>query len=58
LTVVELLGREGTALHVRGIDMLDGTPILDIKPYLSNVAPERLRRGWLAEAEERARVKP
>lgn len=55
LTVVELLGREGSSLRVRGVDMLDGTPILDIKPYLSNVPPERLRRGWLAEAESRAR---
>lgn len=53
LTVVELLGREGTRLRVRGIDMLDGTPILDIKPYLSGVPPERLRRGWLDEAEKR-----
>jgi tRNA (Thr-GGU) A37 N-methylase len=34
--------------------MLDGTPILDIKPYLSSVPAEKLRRGWLAEAEERA----
>ena len=55
LTVVELLRREGSRLHVRGIDMLDGTPILDLKPYLSNIPPERLRRGWLAEAEARAR---
>ncbi len=54
LTVVELLLREGTALRVRGLDMLDGTPILDIKPYLSNVPQERLPRGWLAEAEARA----
>jgi tRNA (adenine37-N6)-methyltransferase len=54
LTVVELLGREGPALRVRGIDMLDGTPILDLKPYLSNVPPERLRRGWLADSEARA----
>jgi len=54
LTVVELLGRGGRILRARGIDMLDGTPILDIKPYLSNVPPEKLRRGWLAEAEERA----
>ena len=54
LTVVELLGREGSVLRVRGIDMLEGTPILDIKPYLSNVPQERLRRGWLAEAETRA----
>jgi tRNA-Thr(GGU) m(6)t(6)A37 methyltransferase TsaA len=53
LTVVELLGREGAQLRVRGIDMLDGTPILDIKPYLSNVPEEKLRRGWLAEAEAR-----
>lgn len=55
LTVVELLRREGSRLHVRGIDMLDRTPILDIKPYLSNVSPENLRRGWLAEAEARSR---
>jgi tRNA (adenine37-N6)-methyltransferase len=53
LTVVELLRREGATLHVRGVDMLDGTPILDIKPYMSNVSPEILRRGWLAEAEAR-----
>jgi tRNA-Thr(GGU) m(6)t(6)A37 methyltransferase TsaA len=55
LTIVELLGREGGALRVRGVDMLDGTPILDIKPYLSNVPAEKLRRGWLAEAEARKR---
>ena len=54
LTVVELLGRDGTTLRVHGLDMLDGTPILDIKPYLTNVSPERLRRGWLAEAELRS----
>ncbi len=53
LTVVELLRREGRLLHVRGIDMLEGSPILDIKPYLSSVPAERLRRGWLAEAEAR-----
>ena len=53
LTVVELLRRDGPNLHVRGIDMLDGTPVLDIKPYLGGVQPEQLRRGWLAEAEKR-----
>jgi len=53
LTVVELLRRDGARLHVRGVDMLDGTPILDIKPYLSSVPPEKLRLGWLAEAEAR-----
>lgn len=55
LTVVELLRREGPRLHVRGVDMLDGTPVLDIKPYLSGVPESRLRRGWLAEAEARRR---
>ena len=53
LTLVELLGREGTTLRVRGLDMLDGTPVLDIKPYLSGVPPEKLRRGWIEEAERR-----
>jgi tRNA-Thr(GGU) m(6)t(6)A37 methyltransferase TsaA len=53
LTVVELICKDNAELHVRGVDMLDGTPILDIKPYLSSVPPELLRRGWLAEAESR-----
>jgi tRNA-Thr(GGU) m(6)t(6)A37 methyltransferase TsaA len=53
LTVVQLLRRDGSLLRVRGVDMLDGTPILDIKPYLSNVSERDLRRGWLAEAEAR-----
>jgi len=53
LTVVELLRREGRVLHVRGVDMLDGTPVLDLKPYLSSIPADKLRRGWLAEAEAR-----
>ena len=57
LSVVELLGREGPRLRVRGVDMLDGTPILDIKPYLSSVPADALRRGWVAEAEARRKRK-
>jgi tRNA (adenine37-N6)-methyltransferase len=53
LTVVELLRRDGNDLHIRNVDMLDGTPILDIKPQLSTIPAEKLRRGWLAEAEAR-----
>jgi len=53
LTVVELLRRDGAKLLVRGVDMLSGTPILDLKPYLSSIPPEKLRRGWLDEAESR-----
>jgi tRNA-Thr(GGU) m(6)t(6)A37 methyltransferase TsaA len=53
LTVVELLHREHLLLHVRGVDMLDRTPILDIKPYLSGVPQEALRRGWREAADAR-----
>ncbi len=53
-TVVELLSQDGRRLRVRGVDMLDGTPILDIKPYLSSIPSDKLRRGWLAEAEARS----
>jgi tRNA-Thr(GGU) m(6)t(6)A37 methyltransferase TsaA len=55
LTVVTLLGRDGCKLSVRGVDMLDGTPILDIKPYLSSVPAGTLRRGWLDDVEARRR---
>jgi len=34
MSVLEVLGVEGNVVHVRGLDMRDGTPILDIKPYL------------------------
>ena len=37
LSVVRLLGRDGTKLSVVGLDCLDGTPLLDIKPYLPSV---------------------
>ena len=57
LTVVELQRRDGHRLHVRGVDMLEGTPILDLKPYLSSIPASDLRRGWLDEAEARRRPK-
>lgn len=53
LTVVEVLGREGRNLRVRGVDMLEGTPILDIKPYMSSIPAEKLKLGWFGEAEKR-----
>jgi tRNA (adenine37-N6)-methyltransferase len=54
MTNVELSKREGRFLHLKGIDMLDGTPVLDIKPYTSSIPVNELRRGWLDEAENRA----
>ena len=53
LTTVEVLGRDGNKVRVRGIDMLDGTPILDIKPYLSSIPAEKLKLGWFGEAEKK-----
>ena len=53
LTVVEILGRDGPNVRVKGVDMLDGTPILDLKPCMSSIPAEQLRLGWLADAEAR-----
>jgi tRNA-Thr(GGU) m(6)t(6)A37 methyltransferase TsaA len=41
LTLVRLLAKEGTRLTVRGLDMIDGTPVLDIKPYVADVDQPR-----------------
>lgn len=50
LSAVRLLRVEGTNLHVRGIDLLDGTPILDLKPYVvyADAFPEA-KGGWIDE---------
>lgn len=34
MSVVEVLGIDGNIIHVKGLDTLDGTPVLDIKPYV------------------------
>jgi tRNA-Thr(GGU) m(6)t(6)A37 methyltransferase TsaA len=56
LTVVRLLSVDRRVLRVAGVDMLNRSPVLDIKPYLSNVPEAQLRRGWLAEAEARRKT--
>lgn len=48
LSAVELLAVEAGALRVRGVDLLDGTPILDIKPYVPYAdAFPQARAGWI-----------
>lgn len=49
LSVVELVAVDGPVVHVRGVDVLDGTPLLDIKPYAPGFdAPGTpVRSGWL-----------
>jgi len=53
LTTVELLRREDNLLYVRGIDMLDGTPVLDIKPFMPSAPADKLRLGWFGAARAR-----
>lgn len=48
LSVVELVAVEGGRVRFRGADMLDGTPLLDIKPYVPEFeAHPGSRAGWL-----------
>ena len=48
LSVVRLLKRKENILTVKGIDVLDGTPLLDIKPYVPDFEPdEKIKIGWL-----------
>ena len=52
ISIVELIHREGGILHVQGIDIIDGTPLLDIKPYTAKF--DRIvttRNGWQDEVE-------
>jgi tRNA (adenine37-N6)-methyltransferase len=52
LSVVRLLSVEGNVLHVENVDILDGTPLLDIKPYAPEIDHHEVERaGWLADAK-------
>jgi len=54
LTVVRLLGREENVLTVSGIDVLDKTPLIDIKPYVPRFdAHPEAASGWFAGKEPR-----
>ena len=37
MSVVEVLEIKGNKIRIRGVDMLDGTPLLDIKPYIPEI---------------------
>lgn len=47
MTVVRFLRRRGNVLRVSGMDMLEGTPVLDIKPYTSRDSKRGVKRGWM-----------
>jgi len=47
LTVVELVAREKNILKVKGLDAIDGTPLLDIKPYVPSIDEKLpIKSGW------------
>jgi tRNA (adenine37-N6)-methyltransferase len=53
LSIVELIGREGNVLSLDCVDILDGTPLLDIKPYSAKFDRlETSRNGWQDEVDE------
>ena len=50
MTTCQVLGVEGASIHVRGLDALDGTPVLDIKPCMIDFGPRGDVRqpGWVS----------
>jgi tRNA-Thr(GGU) m(6)t(6)A37 methyltransferase TsaA len=57
LSVVRLLGIDGCRLRIEGVDLLDGTPVLDIKPYVGDFdVPTKVRCGWLDEVRGKEAV--
>ena len=54
LSAVELAAIAGRTLHLRGVDLLDGTPVLDIKPYIpyADAFPDA-KAGWIDELDAR-----
>lgn len=53
LSLVRLLRREGAVLHLAGVDVLDGTPLLDVKPYAPRYdTVENPRGGWTDEVDD------
>jgi len=48
ISLVEVIAIEGSTIRVRGIDVLDGTPLLDIKPYVRQFDHrDAVRSGWV-----------
>lgn len=58
LSVVGLKGIEGNMLHIANVDLLDDTPVLDVKPYVPSFdRVEAPRIGWLEKTGQEAGTK-
>ncbi|MBU8911859.1 MAG: tRNA (N6-threonylcarbamoyladenosine(37)-N6)-methyltransferase TrmO [Desulfobacterales bacterium] len=55
LSIVRLIKREGNRLTIEGIDVLNGTPLIDIKPYVPGFDTKDVTAiGWLENKQENA----
>jgi len=53
ISIVRLIRRQGNTLHVDGVDVLDGTPLLDVKPYTAKFdVIKGTRNGWQDEVSD------
>ena len=56
ISIVRLVKVEGHTLHIENVDIVDGTPLLDIKPYVPKLDGIKAERtGWLSEKAVKAR---
>lgn len=54
MSLVKLIRRDGNILHLEDVDILDGTPLLDIKPYIARFDyRENVRSGWQENVDEK-----
>ena len=57
ISVVRLIAVKDNILHIEDVDIVDGTPLLDIKPYVPDFDQREVERiGWLSKKSNRARV--
>jgi tRNA-Thr(GGU) m(6)t(6)A37 methyltransferase TsaA len=57
LSIVKLIRREGNVLFLGGVDILDGTPLLDIKPYTARFdRVDGTRNGWQDDLDDEAEI--
>jgi tRNA-Thr(GGU) m(6)t(6)A37 methyltransferase TsaA len=54
ISVVQLDKVETGVLHIKNVDIVDGTPLIDIKPYVQEFdSPQEIRTGWLDKAKKK-----
>jgi len=59
LSVVELVSVDKDTVTIKGVDILDGTPLIDIKPYIENFdkVEGKIRSGWMKSSADEVKAK-